>query len=642
MASRLESPDVFLPVAAYVRVSTDMQKYSLANQQDALSAYADLHHMHIVRTYSDDGKSGLTAENRPGLLSLLHDIGSGHARFRGVLVLDVTRWGRFQNTDEAAYHEFLCWKSGVKVFYVAELFENDGSPFSMVFKGLKRAMAAEYSRELSIKAFAGHRRLASLGYRQGATPGFGIRRMLLSADGEPRGLLKNGERKSIKTDRVVLVPGPPEEVALVRWMFEHYLKNGNCAAIARELNARGILSDRGKPWVYGTIRNLLDAEKYAGRVVYNRASKKLAGPQVKNPENEWIRHETAYEPVVPPELFEAVKARRIKEKTSLSNAEVLDKVRAILQREGRLSRGILESEPDLLSGRVLIDRFGSLTKLYEMVGFKPSRDLKHAKVCNWLTVWRRSLTDFTHEWLSDEGSHVAERDWCLQVDGLWTVSFTPIHVNQADDGRLRWINYRSNTDADLIVFARMAHGESAPLDYLVLPRTVFSELPKTFYLKNTPDLESCRFSSLAILGDLARVSRMEPGDGEGDGLDEGRMTTGSSDGCIHLAASACRARLGAFREAMRILLGDKGARGMLAQCGYLRLGQARIGRRAENGSTDGVAVMEGMVVSRLVSAILRDPEFTRWMATKYPDEMGVLSGVSAGQAMDGLGARQQA
>jgi len=128
-------------------------------------------------------------------------------------------------------------------------------------------MAAEYSRELSIKAFAGHRRLASLGYRQEATPGFGIRRMLLSANGEPRGLLKNGERKSIKTDRVVLVPGPPEEVALVRWMFERYLKNGNCAAMARELNARGIFSDRVKPWVYETIRNLLDAEKEAMRTL---------------------------------------------------------------------------------------------------------------------------------------------------------------------------------------------------------------------------------------------------------------------------------------------------------------------------------------------------------------------------------------
>lgn len=636
MASRFDSSDVSLPVAAYVRVSTDMQKYSLANQQDALSAYADQHHMRIVKTYSDDGKSGLTAEHRPGLLSLLRDIGSGRAHFRGVLVFDVSRWGRFQNTDEAAYHEFLCWKSGVKVFYAAELFENDGSPFSMVFKGLKRAMAAEYSRELSIKAFAGHRRLASMGYRQGATPGFGIRRMLLSADGEPRGLLKNGERKSIKTDRVVLVPGPPEEVALVRWMFEHYLKHGNCAAIARELNARGILSDRGKPWVYGTIRNLLDAEKYAGRVVYNRASKKLASPQVKNPESEWIRHETAYEPVVPPALFDAVQERRKKEKTYLTNTEVLDRVRTVLEREGRLSRTLLEEEPDLLCGRVLIDRFGSLTKLYEMVGFKPHRDFKHARVCNWLTLWRRSLTAFTQEWLLDEGSHVAERDWCLQVDGFWTVSFTPIHVNQADDGRLRWINYRSNTDADIIVFARMAHGETAPLDYFVLPRGLFPEPPKTFYLKNTPDLESCRFSSLAILGDLARVSRMEPTDDDSVSERAGEVA-GTGDGDVRLAAGSCRARLAALQEAMGILRSDKEARAMLGQCGYLNLGQARVRRHAENGSTDGAAVLEGMVVSRLVSAVLREPEFNWWMATKYPNEMGVLNGVSAGQAMDRLG-----
>jgi len=46
-------------------------------------------------------------------------------------------------------------------------FENDGSPVSTIIKGVKRAMAGEYSRELSVKVFTGQCRLIELGYRQG-------------------------------------------------------------------------------------------------------------------------------------------------------------------------------------------------------------------------------------------------------------------------------------------------------------------------------------------------------------------------------------------------------------------------------------------------------------------------------------------
>jgi hypothetical protein len=41
------------------------------------------------------------------------------------------------------------------VEYCAEQFDNDGSPISTIVKGVKSAMAGEYSRELSTKVFAG-------------------------------------------------------------------------------------------------------------------------------------------------------------------------------------------------------------------------------------------------------------------------------------------------------------------------------------------------------------------------------------------------------------------------------------------------------------------------------------------------------
>ncbi len=69
-------------------------------------------------------------------------------------------WGRFHDADESAYYEYICRRAGIDVQYVAEQFENDGSPVSTIVKGVKRAMAREYSRELSTNVFAGQCRLS--------------------------------------------------------------------------------------------------------------------------------------------------------------------------------------------------------------------------------------------------------------------------------------------------------------------------------------------------------------------------------------------------------------------------------------------------------------------------------------------------
>ena len=109
---------------------------------------------------------------------LIDDVQSGSADFTTILVYDVSRWGRFQDADESAYYEYICKRAGISVHYCAEQFENDGSPVSTIIKSVKRAMAGEYSRELSAKVFAGQCRLIELGFRQGGPPGYGLRRML--------------------------------------------------------------------------------------------------------------------------------------------------------------------------------------------------------------------------------------------------------------------------------------------------------------------------------------------------------------------------------------------------------------------------------------------------------------------------------
>src|SRR5204863_7947601 len=156
--------------------------------------------------------SGLRLQGRASLNQLIQDVVAGTADFEAVLVYDVSRWGRFQDTDESAYYEHTCKRAGIRVVYCAEQFENDGTPVSTIIKSVKRAMAGEYSRELSAKVYKGQCRLIELGFRQGGPAGFGLRRMLISMTGEQKGLLHRGEKKSLQTDRVVLVPGPEEEI----------------------------------------------------------------------------------------------------------------------------------------------------------------------------------------------------------------------------------------------------------------------------------------------------------------------------------------------------------------------------------------------------------------------------------------------
>ena len=149
------APSVAGRSAQYVRMSTDHQKYSTENQADTIQQYANRRGLTIVRTYADEGKSGLGLSGRDALKQLIADVQNQSTDFSTILVYDVSRWGRFQDADESAYYEYICKRAGISVQYCAEQFENDGSPVSTIVKGVKRAMAGEYSRELSVKVFAG-------------------------------------------------------------------------------------------------------------------------------------------------------------------------------------------------------------------------------------------------------------------------------------------------------------------------------------------------------------------------------------------------------------------------------------------------------------------------------------------------------
>jgi DNA invertase Pin-like site-specific DNA recombinase len=229
-----------IPAAQYLRMSTEDQQYSITNQRSQIQEYAQRHGFVIVRTYEDPGKTGVIIKKRKGLSALLKEAVSGEANFKAILVYDVSRWGRFQNPDEAAHYEFLCASSGIPLHYCAEQFSNDGTAASSIIKALKRSMAAEFSRELGDKVFRGKTTLAQMGFWMGGPCGYGYRRRMISEDGKLKQVLKAGQQKNLKTDRIILVLGPRKEVATIRLIFSMAAEAKNCTDIVRELNRRQV------------------------------------------------------------------------------------------------------------------------------------------------------------------------------------------------------------------------------------------------------------------------------------------------------------------------------------------------------------------------------------------------------------------
>jgi DNA invertase Pin-like site-specific DNA recombinase len=302
-----------IAAAEYLRSSTYLQPYSIDAQRRVIREYADRKGFEVTHTYIDQGRSGLTLSGRRGLSELLSDVAYGRCKYAAVLVYDVSRWGRFQDADEAAHYEFLCRAVGVQVHYCAESFVSNGELSTSILKSLRRTMAAEYSRELSEKCFRGQKRISEMGFRTGGPSGYGLSRMAVSEDGARTQMLRSGELKSISNDRVILVPGLPEEVDVVRKIFAMATKRDlGCTAIAAQLNAEKIPYKPDRPWTDYAVEAILNNKKYAGWHVWNRSTGRLGSDRRRTSVSDWIVVPNAFEAIVDIETYERAQQLRAK------------------------------------------------------------------------------------------------------------------------------------------------------------------------------------------------------------------------------------------------------------------------------------------------------------------------------------------
>lgn len=470
---QVPAPQAPVRAAQYVRMSTEHQKYSTENQADIIAAYAAGRGFEIVETYADQGKSGLKIDGRDALKRLLADVQAGRADFKAILVYDVSRWGRFQDADESAYYEYLCREAGITVHYCAEQFENDGSLTATIIKGMKRAMAGEYSRELSAKVFTGQCRLINLGYRQGGPAGFGLRRQLVDEQRRPKGLLARGEHKSLQTDRVVLTAGPQAEIDLVQRIYRMFvLQRRSEREIAVLLNAEGRRTDLDRPWTRGTVHQVLTNEKYIGNNVYNRVSFKLKKLRVVNAPESWVRAEGAFDGIVDPEFFAAAQ-RIVADRTRrFTDEEMLERLTDLLGRKGCLSGLLIDEVEDMPSSSTYRQRFGTLLRAYQLVGYSPGRDYRFLETNRVLRALHPEVVARTVAEVERLGGAVRVDPVTdlLTVNEELTVSVTVIRCSRTSAGSLRWkVRLDSSLRPDITIAVRMDEANETVRDYYLLP-----------------------------------------------------------------------------------------------------------------------------------------------------------------------------
>jgi DNA invertase Pin-like site-specific DNA recombinase len=496
-----------LRAAQYVRMSTEHQSYSPENQSEAIAKYARSRQIEIVRTYADLGRSGLSLTGRHGLRALLNDVSNSLHDFSLLLVYDVSRWGRFQDADESAYYEYFLKRAGVQVHYCAEQFVNDGSLASVIAKTLKRAMAGEYSRELSVKTFAGQSRLVELGFHLGGPPGYGFRRQLVDKDGLPKGSLERQQKKNINSDRVILIPGPASELDTIATIYRSFISLKKTeTGIAAALNGQGIKTHLGRAWTRGIVHEILTNPKYIGVNVFNRVSSKLKSKKVRNPSSMWIQKDHAFGPIVSTEDFHRAQAIIQHRHIRWTDKQMLDGLRNLLTSFGKLSSPIIDQALYMPCSFSYATRFGGLARAYSLIGWRGKSDPKAIEAKRGRKGHYDSIRASILNEIKSSGATIRNsgQNGHLMINEEFSICIRMANCRHRKHSREWAVDFAKSTPADVSILVRLGADNETILDYFVLPLAEL--LGKTIRIleHNQLALDIYRFDNLDFFFELCK------------------------------------------------------------------------------------------------------------------------------------------
>lgn len=372
-------------VAYYRHSAQDRQENSIPIQRDQVREWALKNGVEIIHEFSDAGKSGLNSEGRPAFTEMMDEWVKKRKDFAYILCLDVSRWGRFQDIDLSAQFSAECRKNNKQVIYTTIGKPREDDPLYPVYVQFERFRAAQYSRELSDKVWRGCVKITEQGYWAGGSPPYGLRRLLLDEKREPLQPLEPGQRKGIQNQRVTLVGGDADQVAVIQRIFHEFVELSHSEyKIAEGLNADNILSPGGGRWGAGGVLGRLRNETYIGTLIYNRTSQKLKTPSHLNPPEDWIRTPEAFEGIVSLEQFTRAQEILEERRKKYDPTRMLGQLNALYKQYGVFRSSLLRLHEDLPSAGTYAHHFGSWDESFQQLHCEPrdrARKLVHDQIC---------------------------------------------------------------------------------------------------------------------------------------------------------------------------------------------------------------------------------------------------------------------
>jgi DNA invertase Pin-like site-specific DNA recombinase len=502
-----EIRSLHLKGAVYIRMSTELQTESPENQERQIRAYAEKYGIEIIKIYADLGISGITAD-RQEFQTLIADVENGRNQFSIVLYLDESRWGRFVDSREADYCRMrLAHKGVICQACDKELTLDKGSIVERILTIINDESASEYSRQLSQKVFQGQCHLIEKGYRQGGIPGYGLRRMLLDESGKYKQELSFKEKKSLQTERVILVPGPEEEQINVHWIYDQFLGGVRETQIANLLNVKGCKTYLGRPWTVGTVREVLTNEKYIGNNVYNRTSAKLKNKSKPNPKEEWVRKENAFTAVIDKVRFDKVQTIIRERHKRQSNELLLEKLKELYGNKGCLSAIIIDESDITPPSSIYKYRFGGLLKAYTLIGYTPEHDYRYIEINRGLRdLYRDIVLKVIVDIVNISGRVISadQETGLIELNSNLFISLVISRCFTLKSGINRWkIHFDTGLHPDITIALRMDSSNTKIYDYYYLPSLEFGGQNLRLAENNSGLLDSFRFENLDFLLSLS-------------------------------------------------------------------------------------------------------------------------------------------
>ncbi|TBL69781.1 recombinase family protein [Paenibacillus thalictri] len=278
-----------MKVVCYVRVSSDRQaekELSIPAQLKAIQQYCREKGWTIVHEFVEKGQSAKT-DDRPEFQKMIAMAKRANRNFDAIVVHKFDRFSR--KRDDHVFYKALLGQIGVKVISMTEQTE-DNTPQNVLLEGMLEIVSEFFNANLAVEVRKGMTQNAKKGYSNGGTPPYGYRTEHIAL----------GNQKT----KAVWVPGPREEIDIVRFIFNQYaLEDKGYHKIASALNELKVPTQKGRMWSTSTIRAIIHNESYIGRRVWNKQEYQTKGVKWRD-RSEWVVTENAHPAIITVDLFE--------------------------------------------------------------------------------------------------------------------------------------------------------------------------------------------------------------------------------------------------------------------------------------------------------------------------------------------------